>query len=122
MGAVMTETLIPGEVSLAAWRRVYEGAAPVLAADAWPKVEASAAAVGRILAKGEPVYGINTGFGKLAMVRIASDELGTLQRNIVLSHSAGVGAPMPVPVVRLMLALKLASLGQGASGIRRPTS
>ena len=108
-------------MSLAAWRRVYEGAAPVLAAEAWPKVEASAAAVGRILAKGEPVYGINTGFGKLAMVRIAADELGTLQRNIVLSHSAGVGAPMPVPVVRLMLALKLASLGQGASGIRRPT-
>ncbi len=121
MGTVMTETLIPGEVSLAAWRRVYEGAAPVLAADAWPKVEASAAAVGRILARGEPVYGINTGFGKLAMVRIAADELGTLQRNIVLSHSAGVGAPMPAPVVRLMMALKLASLGQGASGIRRPT-
>ena len=117
----MTETLIPGEVGLAAWRRVYEGAAPALAEAAWPKVEAGAAAVGRILAKGEPVYGINTGFGKLARVRIAADERGTLQRNIVLSFSAGVGAPRPAPVVRLMMALKLASLGQGASGIRRPT-
>ena len=70
----------------------------------------------RILAKGEPVYGINTGFGKLASVRIADRDLATLQRNIVLSHAAGVGEPMPAPVVRLMLALKLASLGAGRIG------
>lgn len=115
------EVLTPGEVGLAVWRRVLAGAFPTLATGAWPKVEASAAAVGRILARGEPVYGINTGFGKLATVRIATGDLETLQRNIVLSHAAGVGAPMPVPVARLMMALKLASLGQGASGIRRPT-
>ncbi len=70
------------------------------------------------MAKGEPVYGINTGFGKLASVRIASADLETLQRNIVLSHAAGVGEPTPAPIVRLMMALKLASLAQGASGVR----
>ena len=56
-------------------------------------VAASAAAVERILARGEPVYGINTGFGKLASVRIATQDLAQLQRNIVLSHAAGVGEP-----------------------------
>jgi histidine ammonia-lyase len=77
--------------------------------------------VARILAKGEPVYGINTGFGKLASVRIGDDDLAMLQRNIVLSHSAGTGAPMPGAVVRLMMALKLASFGHGASGVRPAT-
>ena len=74
-----------------------------------------------IVARGEPVYGINTGFGKLASVRIDAADLETLQRNIVLSHAAGVGEPMPVAVVRLMMALKLASLAQGASGVRPET-
>ena len=84
-------------------------------------VAASAAAVERIVAQGAPVYGINTGFGKLASVRIAEADLATLQRNIVLSHAAGVGEACPRAVVRLMLALKLASLGQGASGVRPAT-
>jgi histidine ammonia-lyase len=82
----------------------------------------SAAAVERILAKGAPVYGINTGFGKLASVRIGDADLETLQRNIVLSHAAGTGAPSPVPVIRLMMALKLASLAQGASGVKPATT
>ena len=74
-----------------------------------------------MLARGEPIYGINTGFGKLASVRIEADDLERLQRNIVLSHAAGVGDSMPVPVARLMIALKLASLAQGASGVRPAT-
>ena len=74
-----------------------------------------------ILAQDKPVYGINTGFGKLASVRIGAADLETLQRNIVLSHAAGVGAPMPVPIARLMIALKLASLAQGASGVQVET-
>ncbi len=78
-------------------------------------------AVVRIVAKGEPVYGVNTGFGKLASVQIAVEDLETLQRNLVLSHAAGVGEAAPVPVVRLMMALKLASLAQGASGVRPET-
>jgi histidine ammonia-lyase len=113
--------LIPGEVSLEHWQAIYAGAAARLNPSAAPRIAASAAAVERILAKGEPVYGINTGFGKLASVRIEDADLAALQRNIVLSHAAGTGAPSPVPVVRLMLALKLASLGQGASGVRPAT-
>ena len=59
-----------------------------------PAIEASARAVDAIVARGEPVYGINTGFGKLAGVHIAAGDLAALQRNIVLSHAAGVGEPM----------------------------
>ena len=114
-------TLIPGEVTFDQWRAVHGGAPARLDPASAPLVAASAAAVERILARGAPVYGINTGFGKLASVRIADDELALLQRNIVLSHAAGTGDPSPVPVVRLMMALKLASLAQGASGVRPAT-
>ena len=71
--------------------------------------------------RGEPVYGVNTGFGKLAGVRIADADLAELQRNIVLSHAAGVGPATSVETTRLMMALKLASLAQGASGVRLET-
>lgn len=114
-------TLHPGEVSLAEWRAVYRGARVRLDPASAPAIAESAAAVERILARGEPIYGINTGFGKLASVRIEAEDLDRLQRNIVLSHAAGVGEPMPVPIARLMMALKLASLAQGASGVRPAT-
>ncbi len=113
--------LAAGEVSLSQWQAIYAGAAARLEPAAAPRIAASAAAVERILAKRAPVYGINTGFGKLASVRIDDADLAALQRNIVLSHAAGTGAPSSVPVVRLMLALKLASLGHGASGVRPAT-
>lgn len=114
-------TLTPGHASLADWRDIYFGSPLTLDPAARNAVAASAAAVERIVAQGAPVYGINTGFGKLASVRIAEADLATLQRNIVLSHAAGVGEACPRAVVRLMLALKLASLGQGASGVRPAT-
>ena len=118
----MTEIVLkPGNATLADWRAIYRGAVPRLDPACGPKIAASAAAVARIVAKGEPVYGINTGFGKLASVRIPADDLETLQRNIVLSHAAGVGEAMPVSVTRLMMALKLASLAQGASGVKPET-
>ena len=113
--------LTPGSVPYAIWLAIYEGAVPVLDPACRPAIAESAAAVGRILARHEPVYGINTGFGKLASVRIGDEDLATLQRNIVLSHAAGVGEPMPVPIVRLMMALKLASLARGASGVAPAT-
>ncbi|PWK75464.1 histidine ammonia-lyase [Aminobacter sp. AP02] len=116
-----TIVLNPGYATLADWRAIYRGAIPELDPACWPKIKASAETVARIVAKGEPVYGINTGFGKLASVRIPAADLETLQRNIVLSHAAGVGEPMPVAVARLMMALKLASLAQGASGVRPET-
>jgi histidine ammonia-lyase len=109
--------LTPGAATLADWRAIHAGADVALHDQAWGAIAASAAAVARILAKGDAVYGINTGFGKLASVRIADHDLAALQRNIVLSHAAGTGAPSPIPVVRLMMALKLASLAQGASGV-----
>jgi histidine ammonia-lyase len=114
-------TLTPGKTPLAAWRDLYFDASLTLDPAAHETVAASAAAVERIVAQGAPVYGVNTGFGKLASVRIADADLATLQRNIVLSHAAGVGEACPRAVVRLMLALKLASLAQGASGVRPAT-
>lgn len=116
-----TIVIKPGQVKLAEWREIYRGAGAALDEACAPQIARSAAAVDRILAQGQPVYGINTGFGKLASVRIDDADLAKLQRNIVLSHAAGVGDPMPARVVRLMIALKLASLAQGASGVRPAT-
>jgi histidine ammonia-lyase len=113
--------LSPGVVPLAGWRAIYRGAGASLDPACRPRVAAAAAAVEAIVARGEPVYGINTGFGKLASVRIAPADLAVLQRNLVLSHAAGVGEAMAPPIARLMLALKLASLAQGASGVRPAT-
>lgn len=117
----MSVELIPGAVSLDQWREIYRGAAATLAPACFPAVRASAVVIERIIRNDTPVYGVNTGFGKLASVRIATDDLAALQRNIVLSHAAGTGAPTAKPVVRLMMALKVASLGIGASGIREST-
>ena len=116
-----TELLSPGAVPLSTWRRIYFGAEARLDPSCRPAVESAARVIDSIVEAGEPVYGVNTGFGKLASVRIAKEDLTTLQRNIVLSHAAGVGDALPAPVVRLVLALKLASLGQGASGVRWST-
>ena len=113
--------LIPGQITLGQWREIYEGGAVRLYPACHPRIVESAAAITRILARGEPVYGINTGFGKLASTRIDSEDLEQLQRNIVLSHAAGVGDDTPAPVVRLMMALKLASFGHGHSGVTLAT-
>jgi histidine ammonia-lyase len=115
------ETLGGGPVGLDGWRAIYAGAAVAVDRGCRAGIEASARAVEAIVAKGEPVYGINTGFGKLASTRIAPADIERLQTNIVLSHAAGVGEPAPAGIVRLMLALKLASLAQGASGVRPAT-
>ena len=116
-----TVTLNPGAIPLAAWRAIYFGADVLLAAACRPAVDAGAATIDRIVALGAPVYGINTGFGKLASVSIDARDLATLQRNLVLSHASGVGERLPERVVRLMLALKIASLAQGVSGVRWTT-
>jgi histidine ammonia-lyase len=111
----------PGQVGLGEWCAIYAGADARLEPACAPVIEAGARAVEAILARDQPVYGINTGFGKLANVRIGAADLAQLQRNIVLSHAAGVGAPAHARVVRLMMALKLATLAQGASGVRPAT-
>src|SRR5580692_11152942 len=107
--------LRPGQTPLTEWRAIYRGAAVTLDPGCHAAVAAGAKAVEAMLDRGDPIYGINTGFGRLASIRIGSDDLARLQRNIVLSHAAGVGETMPETLVRLMMALKLASLGQGAS-------
>ncbi|MDA1311682.1 MAG: histidine ammonia-lyase, partial [Proteobacteria bacterium] len=81
-------------------------------------VAASAAVIAAAAIGEAPVYGVNTGFGKLASVRIAPEDAAALQRNLVRSHCCGVGAPTAEPIVRLTMALKLISLGRGASGVR----
>ena len=81
------------------------------------QVARSAATVATLIRKGEPVYGVNTGFGKLARERIAEADLAQLQINIVRSHAAGVGEPLRPDIVRLILLLKIAGLAKGASGI-----
>ncbi|MGV8987868.1 MAG: histidine ammonia-lyase [Cypionkella sp.] len=113
------EILIPGETTLAQLERLYREKAPaVLHASARTGVEWAAARIAEAAAGTAAVYGVNTGFGKLASLKIAPQDTEKLQRNLILSHCCGVGDPMPRPVVRLMMALKLLSLGRGASGVR----
>jgi histidine ammonia-lyase len=114
----MTAMLAPGAVPLRAWDSLLRGAALPLDPASRDAVEAGAAAVARVIAAGDTVYGVNTGFGKLASVRIPAADLATLQRNLILSHACGVGPPLPAPLVRLILAMKAASLARGASGVR----
>jgi histidine ammonia-lyase len=111
--------LTPGEVTLATLRQIYRFGAPVvLDRAARPGIEASAALIAKAAAGDVPVYGVNTGFGKLASIRIPLADTATLQRNLILSHCAGVGEPIPRTITRLMMTLKLLSLGRGASGVR----
>ena len=114
----MTVTLRPGAMALSDWRAIYRGEGVALDRGCQGDVERGAKAVQDLLASGRAVYGVNTGFGKLAQSRIANEELAELQKRLVLSHAAGVGAPMPVKIVRLMMALKMSSLGRGVSGVR----
>lgn len=118
----MSDVVItPGSVPLASWRAIYAGATPRLNEAAYATVQRGAEAIARIIERGEPVYGVNTGFGKLASVRIERDDLATLQRNIVLSHAAGTGPDVPVHIIRLIMALKLANVCQGVSGVQLAT-
>lgn len=110
--------LSPGSISLAELARVLAGEVPTIDPACRTAVEASARRIAAAAAGGVPVYGVNTGFGKLASVRIPPEDTATLQRNLILSHCAGVGDPLPLPIVRLIMVLKLVSLGRGASGVR----
>ena len=108
--------------SLASLRTAYSQPVSVTLSRAqMARVRRSAATVDRMIARGGAVYGVNTGFGLLAQTRIPPGQLAELQRNLVLSHSAGVGPPLPDAVVRLVLVLKIGSLAQGFSGVRPQT-
>src|SRR5215208_413422 len=114
----MTLTLDPTNTNLATLRQLWQGAPARLDEPSLTRIRASAASVERIVAGGETVYGINTGFGLLANTRIPPERLAELQTNLILSHSAGLGDPLPRHVVRLMIVLKLLGLGRGYSGVR----
>jgi histidine ammonia-lyase len=111
-------TLTPGSVSLAELRTIWDGAPFVLAPSAWRALDEAAASIARIVASGRTVYGVNTGFGLLAQERIADDRLLELQRNLILSHSCGLGEPLSERVVRLAMILKVIGLARGHSGVR----
>ena len=115
----MTITLHPGSVSLTDLAAIYwSGENAVLDRRFDTRIEQAAARIAAIAAGNEPVYGVNTGFGKLASIKIDAADTATLQRNLILSHCCGIGAPLPENIVRLIMALKLISLGRGASGVR----
>jgi len=112
-------TLTPGSATLEHLARIYFDESPVRLDPACrPAVEAAAARIRAAAAGDVPVYGVNTGFGKLASLKVAPQDTATLQRNLILSHCCGVGAPIPRRMARLMMVLKLLSLGRGASGVR----
>ncbi|HEY2560249.1 MAG TPA: histidine ammonia-lyase [Caldimonas sp.] len=94
------------------------GTALAIDAAARERIRASAAVVQGAAAGDAAVYGVNTGFGKLAGTRIGAGDLAQLQLNLIRSHSVGVGEPLAAPIVRLVLALKAASLARGHSGVR----
>ncbi len=111
--------LVPGAVTLEDLERIWrEDLAATLDPGVRTAVERTAAMVAVAAAGDDPVYGVNTGFGKLASRRIAPEDTETLQRNLILSHCCGVGAPLAGATTRLMMTLKLLSLGRGASGVR----
>ncbi len=99
--------------------RAIMGGGPLVLEDGWrERCAASAAGLAARLAEGLPLYGVNTGFGKLASTRIPQEDLARLQVNLVRSHAAGTGPLLRAPIVRLVLALKAISLSKGASGVR----
>ena len=115
----MTITLGGATLPLAALRALYRGGAVSLNPACLAAVDASAATVGDIVSSGRTVYGINTGFGLLAQQSIPREQLAELQRRLVLSHAAGVGALLPAEIVRLVMVLKIVGLARGFSGVRR---
>ena len=111
--------LTPGKVTLADLQRIWWEEQPVTLDPACHAgIIAAHAKISAAANGSEAVYGVNTGFGKLASVKIAAKDTATLQRNLILSHCCGVGAPISRRHARLMMALKLLSLGRGASGVR----
>jgi histidine ammonia-lyase len=109
----------PGIVPLTTWRRILrEGPVVRLTSACRAVADQCHLVLLELIATGEPIYAVNTGFGKLAAVRIEDDQLEALQRNLILSHSAGTGDWLSDDLVRLILVMKAAALARGYSGVR----
>ncbi len=114
----MRKIITAGNVALGIWQSIYRDNTSIkLAAGARSTCKKSAEIVKAAAVGTDPVYGVNTGFGKLARIQISVEDTAKLQRNLILSHCCGVGKAMPVEITRLMMALKINSLGRGASGV-----
>ena len=119
---VQSIKLKPGSVSHTKWQQILAEAHAINFGEKhWQRAEASAQSIANILANGQTVYGVNTGFGKLANTRILDKDLDSLQRRIVLSHCSGVGPAICEPITRLIMSMKLASLMRGFSGVQVST-
>jgi histidine ammonia-lyase len=106
-------------ISLNQLRRVWESPTEInIGETAKAVVASSQAEVGKVLASGDSVYGVNTGFGQLAKIRISNDELTHLQENLIRSHAVGVGEALPDAIVRLIMVMKVIALARGFSGVR----
>ena len=115
----MNLILTPGKVTLSEFSQIYwKNPDVTLNQKSKSAVEKAARIVEQAAGSDVPVYGINTGFGKLAGIRIPTEQTALLQRNLILSHCCGVGEPIPENIVRLVMTLKMLSLGRGASGVR----
>ena len=118
----MKLVLTPGAATLDQLERLWrECPSARLDDSARPAIETAAQIVADAAAGDAPIYGVNTGFGKLASIRVKPEDTKQLQRNLVLSHCCGVGDTLAPETTRLMMALKLLSVGRGASGIRWET-
>jgi histidine ammonia-lyase len=111
-------SIAPGNTPLSDWRQLYRSSGFTIDRAAKSAVTAAAQTIDDIVLQGEPVYGVNTGFGKLASTEIERGQLAVLQKNLILSHAVGVGDALPDNIVRLIMALKAGSLARGASGAR----
>jgi histidine ammonia-lyase len=106
-------------VGLKDWRQVWLGPVDIdLGTQAQQRVSESADLITDVLAGGKQVYGVNTGFGQLAQVRVSIDDLARLQENLVRSHAVGVGKNLPDDIVRLIMTMKIVALAEGFSGVR----
>ncbi len=116
---MITLTLTPGAVTLDDFSEIFWNEAAVrLDSACHPDIELAHSRIAKAASGTDAVYGVNTGFGKLASVKIATEDTATLQRNLILSHCCGVGPAIPRRHARMLMALKLLSLGRGASGVR----
>lgn len=118
----MSLILVPGSTSLQTLQQIWHSGEPATLHPSSRDAVAKAAAMVKQAAAGdEAIYGVNTGFGKLASVKIKSGDTALLQRNLILSHCCGVGETLDINTTRLMMVLKILSLGRGASGVRQQT-
>ncbi|MDA7980722.1 MAG: histidine ammonia-lyase [Pirellulales bacterium] len=112
-------TLTPASTKLTQLEAIWRNHVPTrIDPAAREQVEATAKLTAQAASSSQAIYGVNTGFGKLSSVRIAAEDTKALQYNLIMSHCAGVGEPLDADTTRLMMTLKMLSLGRGASGVR----